>query len=199
VVLASDDLSYCFDIKIEAERKIAKKIVSGKWSPIVYTDDLVTGWKVAKNWPSWTFDADAWKKNVIDIQDKTSGSRGLLSPGENFCDDISSSDCIDMDEGSIEDNEEKKILNKKYRTQRRMKNMTMTTIIISITMQSMVRATVTVAKMTMIRVIMNTLRRMKNMTMTMIIISRTKQSMVRATVTVAKMTKIRVIMNTMMT
>ncbi len=63
VVLASDDLSYCFDIKIEAERKIAKKIVSGKWSPIVYTDDLVTGWKVAKNWPSWPFDADAWKKN----------------------------------------------------------------------------------------------------------------------------------------
>ncbi len=50
VVLASDDLSYCFDIKIEAERKIAKKIVSSKWSPIVYTDDFVTGWKVAKNW-----------------------------------------------------------------------------------------------------------------------------------------------------
>jgi hypothetical protein len=115
---------------------------------------------------------------VIDIQDMTAGARGLLSPGENFCDDISSSNCIDMDEGSIEDNEERKILNKKYRTQRRMKNMTMTTIIISITKQSMVRATVRVAKMTMIRVIMNTMRRMKNMTMTMIIISRTKQSMV---------------------
>ncbi len=108
MVLASDDLSYCFDIKIEAERKIAKKNVSGKWSPIVYTDDLVTGWKVSKNWPSWTFDADAWKKFVIDIQDKTAGSRGLLSPGEFFCDDVSSSDCTDMDEGSIEDNEEKK-------------------------------------------------------------------------------------------
>ncbi len=108
VVLASDDLSYYFDIKIEAERKIAKKIVSGKWSPIVYTDDLVTGWKVAKNWPSWTFDADAWKKLVIDIQDKTAGLRGLLSPRQFFWDDISSSDCIDMDEGSIEDNEEKK-------------------------------------------------------------------------------------------
>ncbi len=63
----------------------------------------------------------------------------------------------------------------------------------------MVQATVTVAKMMMIRVIMNTMRRMKNMMMTMIIISRTKQSMVRATVTVAKMMKIRVIMNTMMT
>jgi hypothetical protein len=137
-VLASDDLSYCFDIKIEAERKIAKKIVSGKWSPIVYTDDFVTGWKVAKNRPSWTFDADARKKFVIGIQDKAAGSRGLLSPGENFCDDISSSNCIDMDEGSIEDNKEKKILNKKYRTQRRMKNMTMTTIIISIRKQSMV-------------------------------------------------------------
>ncbi len=61
-----------------------------------------------KKRPSWIFDADAWKKIVIDIQDKTAGSRGLLSPGENFCDDISSSDCIDMDEGSIEDNEEKK-------------------------------------------------------------------------------------------
>ncbi len=73
---------------------------------------------------------------------------------------------------------EKKLLNKKYRTQRRMKNMTMTTIIILITKQSMVRATVTVAKMRMIRVIMNTMRRMKNMMMTMIIISRTKQSMV---------------------
>ncbi len=66
MVLASYDLSYCFDIKIEAERKIAKKIVSGKWYPIVYTDDLVTGWKVSKNWPSWTFDADAWKTIVID-------------------------------------------------------------------------------------------------------------------------------------
>jgi hypothetical protein len=55
VVLASDDLSYCFDIKIEAERKITKKIVSNKWSPIVYTDDLVTGWKVAKNWPFLDF------------------------------------------------------------------------------------------------------------------------------------------------
>jgi hypothetical protein len=108
VVLASVDLSYCFDIKIEAERKITKKIVLGKWSPIVYTDDLVTGWKVAKNWPFWTFDADAWKKFVIDIQDKTAGLRGLLSPGEKFCDDISSSDGIDMDEGSIDDKEEKK-------------------------------------------------------------------------------------------
>ncbi len=153
-----------------------------------------------KNWPSWTFDADAWKKIVIDIQDKAAGLRGVLSPGENFCDDISSSDCIDMDEGSIEDNEEKKILDKKYRTQRRMKNMTMMTINISITKQSIVRATITVAKMTMIRVKMNTMRRMKNMTMRMvIIISRTKQSMVQATVTVAKMTKIRVIMNTIMT
>ena len=75
---------------------------------------------------------------MIGIQDKAAGSRGLLSPGENVCDDISSSDCIDMDEGSNEDNEEKKILNKKYRTQRRMENMTMTTIIISITKQSMV-------------------------------------------------------------
>ncbi len=108
MVLASDDLSYCFDIKIEAERKIAKKFVSGKWSPIVYKDDFVTGWKVAKNRPSWTYDADAWKKFVFDIQDKAAGSRGLLSPGEFFCDDISSSNCIDMDEGSIEDNEVKK-------------------------------------------------------------------------------------------
>ncbi len=115
---------------------------------------------------------------MIDIQDKTAGSRGLLSPGELFCDDISSSNCIDIDEGSIEDNEDKKILNKKYRTQKRMKNMTMTMIIISITKQSMVRATVTVAKMMMIGVIMNTMRRMKNMTMTMIIILRSKQSMV---------------------
>ncbi len=61
VVLASDDLSYCLDIKIDLERKIAKKIVLGKWSPIVYTDDFATGWKVVKNRPSWTFDADAWK------------------------------------------------------------------------------------------------------------------------------------------
>ena len=97
MVLASDDLLYCFDIKIEAGRKIAKKIVSCKWSPIVYTDDFVNGWKVVKNQPSWTFDADAWKKCVIGIQDKAAGSRGLLSPGENFCDDISSSNCIDMD------------------------------------------------------------------------------------------------------
>ncbi len=136
---------------------------------------------------------------MIGVQDKAAGSRGLLSPGEICCDDISSRDCIDMDEGSIEDNEEEKILNKKYRTQRRMKNMTMTTIIILITKQSMVQATVTVAKMAMIRVIMNTMRRMINMTMTMIIISRMKQSMVQVTVTVAKMMEIHVIMNTMMT
>ncbi len=108
MVLASDDLSYCFDIKIEAERKIPQKNVLGKCSPIIYMDDLATGWKVSKNWPSWTFDADAWKKIVIDIQNKTAGSRGLLSPEEFFCGDISSSDCIDMDEGSIEDNKEKK-------------------------------------------------------------------------------------------
>jgi hypothetical protein len=113
------------------------------------------------------------KKIVIGIQDKAAGLRGLISPGENFCDDISSSNFIDMDEASIEDKEEEKILNKKYRTQRRMKNMTMMTIIISIRKQSMVRATVTVAKMTMIRVKMNTMRRMKNMTMTMKIILRT--------------------------
>jgi hypothetical protein len=125
------------------------------------------------------------EKFVIDIQDKAAGLRGLLSPGEIFCDDISSSDCIDMDEGSIKDNEEKNILNKKYRTQRRMKNMTMTTIIISITKQSMVRATVTVAKMTMIRVIMNTMRRMKNMTMMMM--SRMKM-MIRARAMVMTMT-----------
>jgi hypothetical protein len=80
----------------------------GKWSPIVYTDDFVTGWKVVKYWPSWTFDADAWKKIVIGIQDKAAGLRGLLPPGENLCDDISSSDCIDKDEGSIEDHEEEK-------------------------------------------------------------------------------------------
>ncbi len=60
-----------------------------------------------------------------------------------------------MDEGSIEDNEKK--LNKKYRTQRRMKNMMMTMIIILRMTQSMVRATVTVSKMTKIRVIMNTM------------------------------------------
>ncbi len=108
MVLASDDLSYCFDIKNEAEDLSRKKNVSGKWSPIVYTNDLVTGWKVAKNRPSWTFGADAWKKFVIGIQDKAAGLRGLLSPRANFCGDISSSNCIDMDEGSIEDNEEKK-------------------------------------------------------------------------------------------
>jgi hypothetical protein len=39
---------------------------------------------VAKNWPSWTFDADAWKKIVIDIQDKTAGLMGHLSPGKKF-------------------------------------------------------------------------------------------------------------------
>ncbi len=42
-------------------------------------------------------------------------------------------------------------------TMRRMKNMTMTMIIILRTKQSMVRATETVAKMTKIRVIMNTM------------------------------------------
>ncbi len=173
--------------------------VKCSFSLVQRTDDLVTGWKVAKISLLGLLMLMLGKFFVIDIQDKTSGSRGLLSPGENFCDDISSSNCIDMDEGSIGDNEEKKILNKKYRTQRRMKNLMMMTIIISITKQSMVQATVTVAKMTMIHVIMNTMRRMKNMTMMMIIISRTKQSMVRATLTVAKMTKMRVIMNTMMT
>ncbi len=69
----------------------SQKIDLGKWSPIVYADDFVTGWKVAKNRPSWTFDAVAWKKFVIGIQDKAAGSRGLLSPGEIFCDDIFSS------------------------------------------------------------------------------------------------------------
>jgi hypothetical protein len=59
-----------------------------------------------KNRPSWTFDADAWKKIVIGIQDKAAGSRRLLSPGEYFCDDISSSNCIDMDGYSVGPNYE---------------------------------------------------------------------------------------------
>ena len=50
VVFAGDDSLYGIDLKIKLEREIAKKIVLGKWSPIVNADDLVPGWKVAKDW-----------------------------------------------------------------------------------------------------------------------------------------------------
>ena len=50
VVFASDDSLNGIDLKIKLEREIAKKNVLGKWSPIVNADDLVPGWKVAKDW-----------------------------------------------------------------------------------------------------------------------------------------------------
>ncbi len=46
-----------------------KKIVLGKLSPLVNADDFVTGWKVAKGWPSWVLNADAWEQFVVDIED----------------------------------------------------------------------------------------------------------------------------------
>ena len=39
---------YCFDLKLEL-RENSEKIVSGKWSSIANADDVVTGWKVAKD------------------------------------------------------------------------------------------------------------------------------------------------------
>ncbi len=50
-----------------------KKIVLGKWSPIVNADDLVTGWKVVKDWPSWVLDVDAREQFVVDIEDHAAG------------------------------------------------------------------------------------------------------------------------------
>jgi hypothetical protein len=154
---------------------------------------------VAKNQPSWTFDADGWKKIVIGIQDKAAGSRGLLSPKENFCDDISSSDCIDMDEGSIEDNEEKKYTKQEVQNTEENGEYDDDDNNYFDNKAEYGSSNRNSSKDDDDTCGMNTLRRMKNMTMMMIIISRTKQRMVRATVTVAKMTKICVIMNTMMT
>ncbi len=59
VVFAGDDSLYSIDLKIKLEREIAKKIVWGKWSSIVNADDLVAGWKVAKDWLSLVLDAEA--------------------------------------------------------------------------------------------------------------------------------------------
>ena len=105
VVLFSNDLFYCFDLTVQSERKIAKTIVLGKWSITVYADDLVTGWKVAKDRPIWSLDANTWKKNVVDIENNTTVLRRRLLPGENVDDDTSSGEDIDVDSGRKENNE----------------------------------------------------------------------------------------------
>ncbi len=96
---------YCFDLKIRVERKIVKKIVSGKWTSIANADDVLTGWKVAKTRPLSGFDAIAWKDFVLDTEDKFTASERPLSSGEIFDDDISFThkNSIDVDDGSNDD------------------------------------------------------------------------------------------------
>ncbi len=88
MVLTGDESLYCFDLKIKVERKIVKKIVSGKWTSVANAGEVLTGWKVAKTWPSSAVDAIAWKDFVFDREDEFAASERPLSRGENFDDDI---------------------------------------------------------------------------------------------------------------
>ncbi len=56
---------------------------------LVNADELVIGWKVVKELPSWVNDAVAWKGFVVDIEDHAAGSRGLPSPEESISDNMS--------------------------------------------------------------------------------------------------------------
>ncbi len=57
---------------------------------LVNADEFVTGWKVAKELPSWVNNYVAWEGFVIDIKDHTAGSEGLPSPEESISDNMSS-------------------------------------------------------------------------------------------------------------
>ncbi len=113
VLEAGNDLYYGFDLKNKLERKIAKKIVCGNWSPVVIADELQTGWKAAKELPSLVYDADAWEQFVVDVKDHLSGSRGHLLPEESIGDDISINSeqsgmeqVVNVDGGSEDEEEE---------------------------------------------------------------------------------------------
>ena len=84
VVSFRDELFYCFDLNLRAERKIAKTIVLEKLPPIICADVLVIGWKVAKDQHIWSLDISAWKKNVIDIDNKAARLKEHWSPDENL-------------------------------------------------------------------------------------------------------------------
>ena len=85
---------------------------------------VLTGWKVAKTWPSSAFDAIAWNFFVFDREDEFAASERPLSRGENFDDNISfkHKNSIDADDESNDDHEKQFLPNLNYDTQRRVKN-----------------------------------------------------------------------------
>jgi hypothetical protein len=79
----------------------------GKLSPIICADDLVIGWKVAKDWPIWSLDVNAWNKYVIEIDNKEARLNEHLSPKDYLDDDNTSREYTDVDDGSNEGNKTK--------------------------------------------------------------------------------------------
>jgi hypothetical protein len=55
---------------------------------LVNVDEFVIGWKVAKERPSWVYDAVAWEGFVVDIEDHAVGSTRLPSPEESISDNM---------------------------------------------------------------------------------------------------------------
>ncbi len=86
---SSNDNYYGFTLKNKLEKKTAKAIVLGNWTVLVNADEFVTGWKVAKELPSWVNNDVAWVGFVIDIEDHAAGSEGLPSPEESISGNMS--------------------------------------------------------------------------------------------------------------
>ncbi len=84
-----NDNYYGFNLKNKLEKKTEKEIVLSNWTVLVNAGEFVTGWKVAKELPSWVNNAVAWEGFVIDIEDHAAGSEGLPSPEESISDNMS--------------------------------------------------------------------------------------------------------------
>ncbi len=79
-----------------------QKNVSDKWSSIANVDDVITGWKKAKDRLSLDLDADAWEDFLVDIEDDAAGLKRPFPTEESFDDEISFDfwESIDVDDGS---------------------------------------------------------------------------------------------------
>ena len=77
-----------FNLKVKHEIRTAEEIVSGKCYTLVNYVEVVIGWKVAKELPSWVDDAITWEGFLIDIEDD--GVRSARFPEDSYYDDESS-------------------------------------------------------------------------------------------------------------
>jgi hypothetical protein len=64
-----NDIFFGFNLNMKTEKRTAEEIVLGNCSALINNDEVVIGWKVAKDLPSWVCDVVAWEGFVIDISD----------------------------------------------------------------------------------------------------------------------------------